>query len=106
MYLLRSQDGLYKIGKSKTPNIRIRALCVVLPFDIMPVHVIYSRDYGWAERYLHAKFEGQRVRGEWFRLSEEDVDWIQHQTELAQNIQRNDKNVDDSQVDFYRLISR
>ena len=82
VYLIRSQDGYYKIGKSADPTTRIRAMGVILPFEIETLHLIYSRDYHRTERYLQDKFAQARVRGEWFRLTEADVAWIQSLTEL------------------------
>jgi hypothetical protein len=76
VYILRSQDGYYKIGKSIVPKVRIRSMGVVLPFAIEPIHLIPSNDYSRAERSLHDKFGDQRVRGEWFALTEGDVEWL------------------------------
>ena len=82
VYVLKSQDGLYKIGKSISPTVRIRSLGVVLPFSIEPIHLIESDDYTVAESILHRKFAASRVRGEWFSLSGADLEWLLSLTSL------------------------
>ena len=76
VYILKSQDGYYKIGKSVTPEVRIKSLGVVLPFAIEPIHLIKAADYSSAEIMLHKKYAEQRVRGEWFALDRCDLDFI------------------------------
>lgn len=76
VYVLRSQDGLYKIGKSIDPDVRIKSLGVVLPFAITPLHIIPSQDYIAAEKRLHERFAQKRQRGEWFDLDEQDLSWL------------------------------
>ena len=89
IYLLRSEDGHYKIGKSRTPEAGIRSVGLILPFEIEALHVTYShdhdraeRDHDRAERDLHERFTDVRVRGEWFRLSDADVAGVQSLTEI------------------------
>jgi len=82
VYILKSQDGLYKIGKSVDPEVRIRSMGVLLPFAIEPIHFIPSDDYSEAESILHRRFTGQRVRGEWFQLDASEVEWLLSLTEL------------------------
>lgn len=76
LYLVKSDRGYYKIGKTKNPDDRQRTFGVQLPFEVEFVHVIESDAYHWAEEQLHARFSGQRIKGEWFDLTEEDVAWI------------------------------
>jgi prophage antirepressor-like protein len=63
--------GYYKIGKSKDPKVREGTLQAEVP-TIELVHVIESD----IENYLHKKFDSKRLRGEWFDLSEADVNYI------------------------------
>jgi hypothetical protein len=63
--------GYYKIGKSKDPKIREGTLQAEVP-TIKLLHVIQDD----IELYLHKKFDSKRVRGEWFELSETDVNYI------------------------------
>lgn len=63
--------GYYKIGKSKDPKVREGTLQAEVP-TIELLHVIQSD----IEIYLHKKFDSKRLRGEWFDLSEADVNYI------------------------------
>ena len=66
--------GFYKIGKSKSPLIRERTLQAEIP-TIELVHVIEND----MEKMLHEKFSKKRLRGEWFNLSKNDINYIKQQ---------------------------
>lgn len=68
--------GLYKIGLSKDVRARIKTLGVALPFEIEPIHTIKTDDMVTLEKELHAQFNEKRVRGEWFALTPEDVEYV------------------------------
>lgn len=71
-YLMNDENtGFYKIGKSKNPKYRESTLQSEKP-TINLIHVI-KQDI---ERELHNKFSDKRIRGEWFRLNDEDVSLI------------------------------
>lgn len=72
VYLVRSQYGI-KIGKSVNVKSRTRLFEVKLPFPISVEHYAWFDDYSYAERNLHKKYHAQRLEGEWFDLSQEDV---------------------------------
>jgi hypothetical protein len=72
VYLLRADNGLYKIGRSEDPEGRLAGLGV-LPLPVVLLHRIASNDMVWLERRLHRLFSEFRVRGEWFALSESQV---------------------------------
>lgn len=76
VYLIKSTEGYYKIGRSKKLQERITTLGVQLPFDIELVHNIHSDDYTQLEIELHELFEPKRIRGEWFALSPDDIEYI------------------------------
>lgn len=76
VYLLRSADDLYKIGRTVDPNNRIRTFNVKLPFDVEYEHLIQTDNRFALETELHHHFAAQRVGGEWFNLSPEDVEYI------------------------------
>jgi hypothetical protein len=63
--------GYYKIGKSRDPKIREATLQAEVP-SIELLHVIEDN----IETYLHKKFDSKRLRGEWFDLSQSDIDYI------------------------------
>lgn len=69
-YLARSNaNGLIKIGKSKDIHTRMQVL------STKKVQLIgyVDRDI---EVHLHSVYNAKRVQGEWFRLSDEEVDGI------------------------------
>lgn len=76
VYLLKSLDGYYKIGKSVEPAARIHNLGVVLPFPIETEHYFSCDDYSEAETALHRKYADFRLKGEWFNLPDAEVAWI------------------------------
>lgn len=76
VYLLKSLDGYYKIGKSVEPAARIRSLGVVLPFPIETEHFFSCDDYSEAEAALHRKYADFRLKGEWFDLPDTEVAWV------------------------------
>lgn len=77
VYLLRGDAGFYKIGQSREPGRRIAQLQAAAHHELELVHVFQCADMAYEERLLHERFAEQRVRGEWFLLSEDDVAYIQ-----------------------------
>lgn len=75
IYLMQAAGGMFKIGKSISPKKRVTKFGS-LPWDIRLAHVIETDDMDWLESKMHGVFSQQKVRGEWFRLSAEDVEWF------------------------------
>ena len=74
IYIIQLGDtGIYKIGISKDPHKRIKQLQTKCPIPLNLIFFNYGHDYDFAERYLHYHFKRQRVKGEWFDLSAEDI---------------------------------
>jgi hypothetical protein len=76
VYILEGKDGYYKIGKSVNPEVRIKTLGVVLPFEITPIHLIECQNHHRVERDLHMKYNLKRTAGEWFKLEPADIKYI------------------------------
>lgn len=78
VYLLKTplDDTLFKIGKASDPNNRLRTFNVKLPFPIQYECLIQTSDMSSLEKELHSKFASKRLDGEWFRLGQEDVEYI------------------------------
>jgi hypothetical protein len=74
VYVLKSQSGAYKIGRSKNPEDRVRTFGVKLPFQIEFELLIRSEYHRKLERDLHKRFADKRLEGEWFQLSPEDIE--------------------------------
>jgi hypothetical protein len=73
LYLMRHTNGLTKIGISVNPAAREKTLQAEDPRLEM---IFCTPADSWLERKLHNIFRDVRVRGEWFRLQENHVDWI------------------------------
>ena len=75
VYLLRGQ-GYYKIGLTKNVDRRIGEISPTVPFETEIVCIIATDDIHGTEAELHNKFADKRVKGEWFELADEDVNYI------------------------------
>jgi hypothetical protein len=72
VYLMKSGQ-FYKIGKSKSPDRRRSEIALLLPHDTKTVHVIATDDPDGIEQYWHQRFKDKHHRGEFFRLTNADV---------------------------------
>lgn len=68
-----ASERFYKIGMSETFSARFTAHQCASPFDICVACAYFVPDMRAEERGLHVLFADKRVRGEWFRLTVEDV---------------------------------
>lgn len=73
IYIDAPGERLYKIGMAARFCARFDAHQCASPFDIGVACAYFVGDMRAEERQLHAKFAHKRVRGEWFRLSDDDV---------------------------------
>lgn len=73
VYVLSSDSGLYKIGKTRDYKNRIRTFGVKLPFMVAYELVTKSDNYHALEQQLHQRFDHLRVDGEWFALTPDDL---------------------------------
>lgn len=78
IYLIKGvfPSKCYKIGLTKEPKSRISTLGVQLPFPIEVIHLIKTNDMRGLEKALHNKYADKRVNGEWFALTDSDVQEI------------------------------
>lgn len=76
VYLVDSQIGVWKIGRSSVPVKRISKLDVVLPYDLEVSALIETKDMYSLESRLHDMYASKRVKGEWFKLTTEDIEYI------------------------------
>lgn len=70
IYLIKSEFGSYKIGRTKNLPKRLNLFGVKLPFDIELINAIYVNDTYFFESWLHQFFHECRANGEWFNLDE------------------------------------
>ena len=61
----------YKIGKSVSPEIRIKDLGILLPFKVMSVWK--AENHHLMESTLHDIYKKYRINGEWFEFTGNDI---------------------------------
>lgn len=78
LYVIESLDGsgLSKIGVSTNIHGRFRRIRTECNGLARLVIVIQSTDVWALEEWMGIHFRTQRVRGEWFRFSMADLNWI------------------------------
>ncbi len=78
VYLLTAlhDSTLFKIGRTNNPKVRGNTFGVKLPFKVEFDCIIKTDDMYALEDELHARFADQRLDGEWFRLSPDDIQYI------------------------------
>lgn len=80
VYLIRdSWMNLVKIGVTKNISSRFRELQNGCPQELVIVGLIHNESANKIERQLHKRFASKNYRGEWFELTEADVDSILEQ---------------------------
>lgn len=75
VYLFKA-NKYYKIGISNNIEKRKTQLEKGMPYEIDIIHTIDIPTARHLEGRLHKKFEDKQVRGEWFNLGEDDLDFI------------------------------
>jgi hypothetical protein len=71
VYLMEDlRNGLFKIGRSVTPEKRERTLQSEVPQVQMRISIPAEEEH---EKELHENFSGKRIRGEWFSLDADDL---------------------------------
>ena len=85
VYVLKV-GGLYKIGKAKDVNNRIRNLHLAEDHEV--VFSVFSNKPLELEKALHNKFKHLRVKREWFKLTDAEL------SEIAAYLDRQEKEHD------------
>lgn len=65
-----------KIGKTENLEQRMETFGVKLPFQIKLIHSIVSENHNYTEKLFHIHFSDRHTNGEWFELSDKDIQWI------------------------------
>lgn len=69
LYVVRAENGLFKIGRTCNIVSRVHGLDNMSPIPIRFYHLILTNNAYELERELHRRHKPYWVRGEWFRLS-------------------------------------
>jgi len=67
-------EGLTKVGYTRDMKGRMASLYQELKIEMKVIHYIATSDVVTLEQTLHNIFKAKRVTGEWFDLSEEDIE--------------------------------
>lgn len=84
VYLIKSGE-FYKIGKTINYKRRYPEIKLQLPFDTEEVHIILTNNINFLEKHWHLRFKNKRKNGEWFKLSDKDVEEFISMQEVIYN---------------------
>ena len=77
VYLIQLGDtDHYKIGMTTNLDSRLKQLQSKCPIPLKIIFRWYGHDYRFFELAFHSRFAKKRVKGEWFRLTTEDITWL------------------------------
>jgi hypothetical protein len=82
VYILKSAYG-YKVGRTRNVPARMRAFGVHLPFFYTILLCAWFDDCVVAESEYHNIFRSRRINGEWFDLTNDDIDLIRRRQFVA-----------------------
>ncbi len=77
LYLIQSENGLTKIGIASDVNDRLKTLNIGSPVVIVLIYHVYTIFAKEIETELHAMYKDKLVKGEWHKLTDEDIQNIQ-----------------------------
>ena len=66
----------YKIGQTTMPKGRLNSLQTGCPFDLSIEYAMQVKDMNESERQIHIQYEGKRMRGEWFMLTDAELESV------------------------------
>jgi len=73
VYLFHAENGLTKIGQTDNIEKRFASICHSSPIDVKKRYSCFVSNMGELERKLHRLFKKNRIRGEWFDLTDEQI---------------------------------
>ena len=76
VYVLRCETGLHKIGRTNCVDRRLTQLGIQIPYAVELIHHFPADNMFAAESFIHKRLQHARTKGEWFRLSSEEIDWL------------------------------
>jgi hypothetical protein len=77
--MLNTRNGFYKIGESNLPKFREKTLQSEEPE--VEIYASFTSEI-CNEKILHERFSHKRIRGEWFSLTHEDLNYIKNNVGL------------------------
>jgi hypothetical protein len=77
VYLVKADDdNIYKIGCSKSPIKRLSSLQSSNHKELRVIHRVFSLNMWVLEKALHQYYSSCQVRGEWYQLTPEQVEYF------------------------------
>lgn len=76
VYIVGKLEGHYKIGRSINADDRVGSFSPLLPVPMSFMHKITTPDEIWLERVFHIAFQHCRGGGEWFKLTDADIELL------------------------------
>ena len=78
-----AKERFYKIGMASSFTARFSTHQCASPFDLCVACAYFVGNMRAEESYLHTEFADSRIRGEWFRLSDDDLELIAKRSKLV-----------------------
>lgn len=76
IYLIKNSDNHYKIGITKNLGARFAQLQTGNSEKLTLINHSSVQDNRFVEKFLHKKFKSLNTHGEWYSLSESDIQYI------------------------------
>jgi hypothetical protein len=76
VYLFREEHGAVKIGVSSRWKRRLYEIGRTLPYELEAVGIIETDRARDIEQHLHKQYEGHKIKGEWFNISDSEIQAI------------------------------
>lgn len=73
IYIIQEEHGLVKIGITADFERRLKTLSAMMPYDLCVITVLNTPIASQLEKAMHDHFAAQRIKGEWFRLSRDEL---------------------------------
>lgn len=100
VYLAGNTDlGWYKVGSAGATVKRVKLVETELPFQVDLVHAVPSNDRLFAEYAIQRLLDEWKLRNEWFRLSERQLDWFRSIERLDVAGERDDRGLSIQQAE-------
>lgn len=78
VYVISNGSDRFKIGKSINPEKRLKSLTLGDKGKIIVKNYYSEYNYSHIEKELHTIFRNKKISGEWFELSESDIEIIRN----------------------------
>lgn len=73
LYVLGDNYGNYKIGITKDVAKRLSTYKTHMPYDPVIIKIVFCNGVRSVEKAIHNKFKSNRLNGEWFKLGQDDL---------------------------------